>query len=105
MRRMLITITLFFGFAVTAQAGDRVVIGVSPALSATLSIIAKQHGFFSQQNVDADVRVVTSGSKAVEMMLKDELDISESTVFALVTNSFSRADYKILTQVSTADNR
>jgi ABC-type nitrate/sulfonate/bicarbonate transport system substrate-binding protein len=37
-------------------------------------------------------------------MLNDELDISESAVFALVSNSFSRKDFRILTQVSTSGN-
>ncbi|MEI7639059.1 MAG: ABC transporter substrate-binding protein [Syntrophus sp. (in: bacteria)] len=88
----------------TAQAGERVVIGVSPALSATLSIIAKQQGFFLQQGIDVDIRIIESGSKAVALMLNDKLDISECTVFALVSNSFSRKDFKILTQVSTSGN-
>jgi ABC-type nitrate/sulfonate/bicarbonate transport system substrate-binding protein len=104
LKRILFTLVVFFGFSLTAQAGERVVIGISPALSATLSIIAKQQGFFSQQDVDADIRVIESGSKAVALMLNDELDISESAVFAIVSNSFSRKDISILTQVSTAGN-
>ena len=79
-------------------------IGISPALSATLSVIARQQGFLSQQGIDADIRIIESGSKAVALMLNDELDISESTLFALVSSSFSRRDFKILTQVSTTGN-
>ncbi len=104
LKRILFTLFVFFGLSLTAQAAERVVIGVSPALSATLSIVAKQQLFFSQQGVEADVHVIESGSKAVAMMLNDELDISEGTVFALVSNSFSRKDFRILTQVSTAGN-
>jgi len=103
-KRLLFALVVFFGFSLMAQAGEKVVIGISPSLSATLSIIAKQQGFFPQQDIDADIRVIESGSKAVALMLNDELDISECTVFALVSNSFSRKDFKILTQVSTAGN-
>jgi ABC-type nitrate/sulfonate/bicarbonate transport system substrate-binding protein len=39
-----------------AQAGERVVIGISPSLTATLNIIAQQQGYFSQQGVDAEIR-------------------------------------------------
>jgi ABC-type nitrate/sulfonate/bicarbonate transport system substrate-binding protein len=38
------------------------------------------------------------------MMLNDELDISESSIFALVSNSFSRRDFKICTVVAIAGN-
>jgi hypothetical protein len=33
--------------------------------------------FFSELGVDADIRVIASGSKAVALMLGDELDIAE----------------------------
>ena len=100
----LFALTIFFGFFTQAQAGDRVVIGVSPSLTATLNVIAKQQGYFAQQNVDADIRVIESGPKAVAMMLNDELDISESSIFSLVSNSFKRKDFKIYTQVSISGN-
>lgn len=101
---MVLILVALFGIPLTARAGGRVVIGISPSLTATLNIIAKQQGYFSQQGVDAELRVIESGSKAVAMMLNDELDISESTVFALVSNSFKRRDFKIYTQVSISGN-
>lgn len=104
LKLILFTLVVFFGLSLTAQAGERAVIGISPSLTATLNIIAQQQGYFSQQGVDADIRVIVSGSKAVAMMLNDELDISESTVFAPVSNSFNRRDFKIYTQVSIAVN-
>jgi ABC-type nitrate/sulfonate/bicarbonate transport system substrate-binding protein len=103
-KRVLFTLIMFFGLSSMVQAGDQVVIGISPSLTATLSIIAKQLGFFSQQGIDADIRVIESGSKAVALMLNDEIDISESTIFALVSNSFNRRDFKIYTQVSISGN-
>jgi NitT/TauT family transport system substrate-binding protein len=104
LKRILFTLVVFFGFSLTAQGGERVVIGISPSLTATLNIIANQQGFFSQQGVDAELRVIESGSKAVAMMLNDELDISESAIFSLVSNSFNRRDFKIYTQVSISGN-
>lgn len=101
---ILLVLVAFLGFALTAEAGERVVIGISPSLTATLNVIAKQQGFFIQQGIDADIRVIDSGPKAVVMMLNDELDISESTVFSLISNSFSRKDFKIYTQVSISGN-
>jgi ABC-type nitrate/sulfonate/bicarbonate transport system substrate-binding protein len=98
------TIIVFSGLSLTAQAGEPVVIGIAPSLTATLNIIANQQGYFSQQGVDAEIRVIDSGGKAVAMMLNDEIDISESTVFALVSNSFYRRDFKIHTQVSISGN-
>ena len=80
------------------------VIGISPSLTATLNIIAKQQGYFSQQEVDAEVRVIESGSKAFVMVLNDEIDISESSIYSLVSNSFNRRDFKIYTQVSISGN-
>jgi ABC-type nitrate/sulfonate/bicarbonate transport system substrate-binding protein len=104
LKRILFTLIVFFGIILPAQAGERVIIGISPSLTATLNIIAKQQGFFSQLGIDADIRVIESGSKAVAMMLNDELDISESAIFALVSNSFIRRDFKIYTQVSISGN-
>jgi sulfonate transport system substrate-binding protein len=101
---ILFTFVLCFGLTLTAQAGERVVIGLSSALSATLNIIAQQQGYFSQQGVDAEIRVIESGSKAVAMMLNDEIDISESAIFAVVSSSFNRRDFKIYTQTSISGN-
>jgi ABC-type nitrate/sulfonate/bicarbonate transport system substrate-binding protein len=100
----LLTLVIYFGISLPAQAAEHVVIGIAPSLTATLNIISKQQGYFSQQGINADVRVIESGSKAVEMMLNDEIDISESTIFALVSNSFHRKDFRIYTQVSISGN-
>jgi ABC-type nitrate/sulfonate/bicarbonate transport system substrate-binding protein len=104
LKRIMFTLILVFGFSPTAQAGERVIIGISPSLTATLNIIANQQGYFSQQGVDAEIRVIESGPKAVAMMLNDEIDISESAIFPLVSNSFNRRDFKIYTQVSISGN-
>lgn len=104
LKLILFTLVVFFGLCLTAQAGERVVIGISPSLTATLNIIAKQQAYFSQQAIDAEIRVIESGSKSVAMMLNDEIDVSESTIFALVSNSFNRRDFKIYTQVSISGN-
>jgi ABC-type nitrate/sulfonate/bicarbonate transport system substrate-binding protein len=104
LKRILFTLFLFFGLSLTAQAGEPVVIGISPSLTATLNIIAKQQGYFSQQEVDAEIRVIESGSKAFVMVLNDEIDISESSIYSLVSNSFNRRDFKIYTQVSISGN-
>jgi ABC-type nitrate/sulfonate/bicarbonate transport system substrate-binding protein len=103
-KRILFTLVVFLGLPLTAEAGERLVIGISPSLTATLNIIAQQQGYFAQQEVDVELRVIEAGSKAVAMMLNDELDISESTIFALVSNSFNRRDFKIYTQVSISGN-
>jgi ABC-type nitrate/sulfonate/bicarbonate transport system substrate-binding protein len=104
LKLILFTLVVFFGLSPTAQAGERVVIGISEALTATLNVIAKQLDYFSQQGVDAEIRIIESGSKAVAMMLNDEIDISESAIFSLVSNSFNRRDFKIYTQVSISGN-
>jgi sulfonate transport system substrate-binding protein len=101
---ILFTLGVFFGLSLTAHAGERVVIGISSALTSTLNIIAQQQNYFSQQGVDAEIRVIASGSKAVAMMLNDEIDISESAIFALVSSSFSRRDFRIYTQTSISGN-
>ena len=85
-------------------ANEKVTIGVSPSLTATLTIIAQQQGYFARQGIDVDIRVVKSGSLAVAMMLNDEIDISESSIFALVSNSFKRKDFGIYTQASISGN-
>jgi len=103
-RPILLALVVFLGFSPEAQAGDRVVIGITPSLTATLNIIAKQQGYFSQQGVDAEIRLIETGIKAVKMMLDDELDISESAIFPLIYNSFTRKDFKIYTQMSISGN-
>lgn len=87
-----------------ASAARPLVIGVSPALTAALTIIADQQGYFTQQGVDVEVRVIESGTRAVAMMLADEIDVSESTPFMLVKNRFERKDFQIYAQVSVAGN-
>lgn len=100
----MLALAALMAMPLSSSAGERVVIGISPDQSGTLSIIASQRGIFAKHGVDAEIRVIESGSKAVAMMLNDELDIAESTGFALVTNSFSRNDFRILDQVLTTGN-
>ena len=104
LKPVLFIVVVFFQLVLMAQAADRVVIGISPSLTATMNVIAKQQGFFSQQGVDAELRVMESGPKGMAMMLNDEIDISESSIFPLVTNSFKRRDFKIYAQVSISAN-
>jgi NitT/TauT family transport system substrate-binding protein len=99
-----ILLALGLGHAAAAQAGERIVIGVSPALTAALTVIAQQQGYFARQGVDVEVRVIESGSRAVAMMLNGELDVSESTPFLPVKTFFARRDLRIYAQVSVAGN-
>lgn len=103
-RLILIAFLLLGEFSQTTQAGESVVIGISPSLTATLSIIAKEQGYFNEQGVDVQLRVIESGSKAVAMMMNGQIDISESSVFGLVSNSFIRKDFSIFTQLSISGN-
>src|SRR5512135_393452 len=75
------------GFPVTARAGERLVIGVSPSLTATLSVIAEKQGFFIQEGLDVELKNVKAGNFGVVAMLNDEIDVSESAIFSLVSNS------------------
>lgn len=99
-----IAVAAALGWTAAAGAGDRIVIGVSPALTAALTIIAQQQGYFASQGADVEVRVIESGTRAVAMMLNDELDVSESTPFLLVKKGFERKDFRIYAQVSVAGN-
>jgi NitT/TauT family transport system substrate-binding protein len=45
-----------------------------------------------------------SGSYGVAAMLDDEIDVSESAIFSLVTNAFKRQDFKIFSSVAAAGN-
>jgi sulfonate transport system substrate-binding protein len=104
LKQLILALSMFLGLTFSAEAADRVTIGISPSLTATLNVIAKQQGYFSQMGVDVDLRTIESGSKAVVMMLNDEIDISESSIYALVVNSFKRKDFKIYSQVSISGN-
>lgn len=98
------TVLALSGFPAAAQAGERLVIGISPSLTATLSVIAEKQGFFTQQGLDVELRNVKAGNFGVLGMLNDEIDISESAIFSLVSNSFTRSDFKIITTVGVTGN-
>ncbi|MEI6809061.1 MAG: ABC transporter substrate-binding protein [bacterium] len=87
-----------------AQAAERVVIGISPSLTASLAVIAKEKGFFAAEGLDVEVRNVMSGSKGVELMLKGDIDLAESTLFPLVTQRFNRKDFSLLASISVVGN-
>ena len=65
LRFALLTFLFLFVCPLALKAADRIVIGISPSLTATLSILAKQKGYFEQQGIDAELRVISSGSLAV----------------------------------------
>ena len=92
------------GFPVEARAGERLVIGISPSLTATLSVIAEKQGFFTREGLDVELRNVKAGNIGVVAMLNGEIDISESAIFSLVTNSFTRNDFRIITTVGVTGN-
>jgi ABC-type nitrate/sulfonate/bicarbonate transport system substrate-binding protein len=99
-----LAIALAAALPAPAAALERLVIGVSPSLTATLSVVALKEGFFAAQGLDVDVRVIGSGNKAVTMMLDDEVDVSESTPFVLAKNAFTRRDFAIYAQVAVMAN-
>jgi len=92
------------GFPASARTGGRLVIGVSPSLTATLSVIAEKQGFFIREGLDVELRNVKAGNFGVVAMLNDEIDVSESAIFSLVSNSFIRRDFKIITTVGVTGN-
>lgn len=85
-------------------AADKLTIGISPSLTGTLDVVAEAQGYFKQEGLEVELRVMAAGPIGVQAMLDDEIDLSESAIFALVKNSFSRKDFKILTTVSAAGN-
>lgn len=96
----------FFLCATGLRAQDRLIIGISSSLTATLGVVAEKMGYFAREGLGVELRNVVSGNNGVVMMLRDEIDVSESTVFALVANSFTRDDFRIFatTAVSGNDN-
>lgn len=108
-RRLIIFLILWVtvslsGFTLTALAGERLVIGISPSLTATLNVIAEKQGFFIKEGLEVELRNMKAGNFGVVAMLNDEIDISESAIFSLVSNSFSRKDFRIISTVGVTGN-
>lgn len=85
-------------------AAEKFVIGVSPSLISTLTVVAENQGFFKSEGLNVELRNVGSGSKGVGEMLENRIDIAESSTFALVSNSFARKDFGILATVAVFGN-
>jgi NitT/TauT family transport system substrate-binding protein len=104
--RILVTAFILCCVVSGIRAEERMTIGISPSLTATLNVVAEKMGFFAKEGLKVELRNVGAGNFAVALMLRGEIDVSESTVFALVANSFTRNDFRIFatTAVSGNDN-
>jgi len=105
----LLTFTVALLCLVTIQpplsmAGEKLVIGHSLSVTATLTIIAKTQGYYVKEGLDVELRNMRSGTVGVAAMLADEIDVSESPVFSLVANGFKRNDYRIFTTTAVYGN-
>jgi ABC-type nitrate/sulfonate/bicarbonate transport system substrate-binding protein len=87
-----------------APAQDLVVIGFGPSLTSALDIIADSQGFFAAEGLRVEQREFTRGSKAMEALVKGEIDISSSTGFALTAASFAERRLRVVSTVATAGN-
>jgi NitT/TauT family transport system substrate-binding protein len=87
-----------------ASAADKLVVGITPSLTATLNVIAEKRGFFKREGLDVELRHFESGYRAVLAMLDNKIDVAESTVFPLVSTSFIRRDFRIFATVAIAGN-
>src|SRR6476646_5492235 len=63
----------------------------------TLSIIAKQKGFFAKNGLDVSMQDYLSGPDAMADLLAGKIDTATASDFVGVSNSFSGEDLKILT--------
>ena len=76
----------------------------SEIANCSLDAVAIKMGFFAKEGLAMEVKRVPAGSMAVASMLKDELDISESTIFSLASNSFVRKDFRVFATLAVSGN-
>ncbi|MEI6206489.1 MAG: ABC transporter substrate-binding protein [Desulfuromonadales bacterium] len=102
--RAVAIIIMYFGCVTQTSAADKLVIGISPSLISTLTVVAEKQGYFKREGIDVELRNVGFGSNGVSEMLAGRIDVAESSTFALVSNSFSKNDFKILSTIAVFGN-
>lgn len=89
--------------SVTAQAAP-VRIGVSETLLSLPLYVAESEGFFDKHGVSVEFINCMGGNRCMRNMLAGESDLSTATELPVVSNSFTRSDFAILTSFVSASN-
>lgn len=75
---------------------EKVKLGISKSFLSIPVYIAKKQGFFADEGLDVTVEEFSSGKKATESMLNEEIDIATVADMPVVFNSFVRQDFYIV---------
>ena len=64
-----------------------------------LEWIARDQGFFDSVGLDVELTGYTTGREAIEAMKEGRADVATASEFVIATNSFTRADLRILASI------
>lgn len=93
-------ITLVLGVAQAAPLK----IGVSETILSLPLFVAQAEGYFQKRGVNVEFVSCIGGNRCVRNMLAGETELSTATELPVVFNSFTRADFAILTSFVSVSN-
>lgn len=91
------------GCSHSLPTSNSILIGIAPTLSSALEIIAAQKGFFKAEGLSVQIKEYPSGKQALDDMLADNIFCASTATLPVVSNSFLRNDFKVITSIATSD--
>lgn len=89
----------------TRGSSETLTLGASAIDLSSLIWVAKSNGYFSQQNLDIQIRLYESGHLAIRDLLAGKLDLATATEFAAVQHGFQRHDFRIVSVLDQAQDQ
>ncbi len=84
---------------------ESLTLGTSAIALSSLIWVAKAKGYFAEQHLDIDFRLYESGHLAIRDLLAGKLDLATATEFAAVRHGLERADFRIVSILSQAQDQ
>jgi NitT/TauT family transport system substrate-binding protein len=82
----------------------KVRIGIQENSITAIVIVAYGKGLFEQQDLDVIIHKYPSGKLALQAMLKGEVDFATVADMPIMSNSFTRDDYLVLSTIASTDS-
>lgn len=87
-----------------AGLDEKVTVGLALQAPSALFIIAQDQGLFSKEGLHMVVKEYPSGKRAIEGMLRGEVEVSTTAETPVVFSSFIRQDFRIVGSIGSTDN-
>ncbi len=82
----------------------KLTVGIQNDLAPGLILIAKNQGYFDEENLQVDLTVYASGKLAADALFRDEVEVATVTDVIISTQAQERNDFSVLSTITKIHN-